>query len=1063
MSLCVLPDRWMGFSRPRWILRPAGGLGWFLLLLLFHCDFGGYTPPTLPGPSIRSFAAAKTPITRGTSTTLTAVFANGLGRVDQGVGLVASTVAQTVTPAATTTYTLTVTASPGAFVKQAQTVVVVDPPVLPVIVAPDPSAVGPKQANLQAALKDPVATLTYTWTLTQGTITAGQGTPAITFSTASHGLCTLSCTATNAAGTSVTTDPNDIQYRLGGATILAFTAQPLTVVAGTPSTLSFSFLNGVTATITPPGASVISPGTLLVTPTGPATVYTLTVTDQDGLQDTRSVTVNVESAPSLTAAAPIVGLGTAGSLVAVFDDSHGETATVDHGVGAVDSGTPVPTPALGASTTFTLTVSRDGLPFATATARVRVARMAVLAGIPSGQGSLDGSLAQARYLQPEGMAVDGDGNLLLADPGSHTIRKITPAGLVSTLAGAEGLPGSADGQGAAARFNQPMAVAVGPVPGSNLFVADAGNNTIRMITPDGEVTTVAGAPPPALPGDDDDPSGTGGATFNFPTGIAVAAGSGPTLVYVADAGNRSIRLFNPSVGPVGSVTTFSTGPAIPSARFAGPGALAWDPDRGQLLVADTGGNAIYSVTAKGAVLRAGGAAGSLDGSPGTLAQFRQPAALAVGKSGTPSAGLLVVGDTGNSTLRTVSLVDGNASVQLLAGAAQVPGAADGAALSAARFRNPQGLAVDALGNLFVADTGNATLRQLAAGPPFAGVAAPYSGLAGGKGGSDSSGAGPAGALFHHPARMAFDPKGNLIVADAGNNTLRQVAPDGTVTTLPGLAGAGFNAPSGLAIDPSGIIYLADTGNHVIRKIVPATATSAAVVSTLAGTIGVPGSDDDPGSPAGSFRFPVALALDGAGFLIVADQGNHTLRRLAPDGSSLATLAGDKNVAGATDGPIGPGVASPVTFDAPAGLAVWKGNTIYVADAGSNLVRQIVLEPDFATGLVTPLAGTAHQAEIPGTPGVYDGVGKEARLNLPEDIALDGSGNLLVANRGSSTVCLITAPQGAVTTFLGDHAHSGTAIGTLPSTLSPPTGVAVDPSTGNLFVSLDDAILELAFQ
>jgi DNA-binding beta-propeller fold protein YncE len=804
--------------------------------------------------------------------------------------------------------------------------------------------------------------------------------------------------------------------------------------------------------ITPPGTTVTSPGTLAVVPAGPITTYTFTVTDSNGLEDSGEVTVDVVAAPTLTAAAPVIGPGGATQLVAEFDDSHGETATVDNGVGAVTNGAAVATPALDQSTPFTLTVSRAGQPFATATALVRVARLVVFAGQPSGQGSLGTLLGDARYLRPGGMAMDAAGDLFLADMASHIIRKVTPRGAVSIFAGAEGIPGSADGRGGAARFNRPMAVAVGPVSG-NLYVADAGNDTLRMITPGAAVTTLSGSA--GVAGDDEDPEGTADATFNQPTGIAVNPGE--TFAYVADTGNRSIRAINLAVP---SVETLSTGP------FLAPGALAWDPINNRLLVADTGGDAICSVEVKGGtsivVAGAPGEGGSTDGSgtanePGTNARFLRPAGLVVDQA----AGLAVVADTGNSMLRTVDLDSGDYTVRSLAGTALTPGAANGA-FAAALFRHPQGLAVDAAGDLLVADTGNALLRQLpvgAAGAAFAGTVIAYSGVGPQKGSTDTGA--PGGPRFDHPARMAWDGQGNLIVADRDNHLLRKVAPDGTVTTLagtpgaagtgngtigPGGAGVSFNAPSGLVIDPAGIIYVADSGNGAIRKLVPGTGGAPDVVGTLA--IG--------------FARPVALALDGAGYLIVVDQGADTILRLSPDGTSRVTLAGTAGEAGATNGAIGPGVTSPVTFNAPAGLAIWKGNIIYVADSGNDLVRVIVLEADGRTGVVSTLAGVELEPENPLQPGVYDGIGDAARLNAPEDIALDASGDLVVANAGSSTVCLIT-PQGLATTILGSHAQSGTVIGTLPASISPPSGVAVDPASGAIFVSLDDAILKLAFQ
>jgi NHL repeat len=201
-------------------------------------------------------------------------------------------------------------------------------------------------------------------------------------------------------------------------------------------------------------------------------------------------------------------------------------------------------------------------------------------------GSADGTGSAARFSNPAGVATDSGGNVYVADLGNATIREITPAGVVTTLAGSAGLNGSADGIGSAARFALPAGVATDS--GGNVYVAEWSNHTIRKITPAGLVTTLAGSP--RISGSVD---GTGSAArFNSPTGVATDSGGN---VFVADSSNSTIR----KITPAGVVTTLAgsagqsgiadgTGSA---ARFSGPQGVATD-SRGNVFVADTFNNKI---------------------------------------------------------------------------------------------------------------------------------------------------------------------------------------------------------------------------------------------------------------------------------------------------------------------------------------------------------------------------------------------------------------------------------------------------------------------------------------
>jgi sugar lactone lactonase YvrE len=326
-----------------------------------------------------------------------------------------------------------------------------------------------------------------------------------------------------------------------------------------------------------------------------------------------------------------------------------------------------------------------------------------LAGVPLSAGSSDGTGAAARFDFPCGVAADGAGNLYVADTDNNIIRKIVAStGAVTTLAGLAGSSGSADGIGSAARFNNPSGVAVDS--GGNIYVADTLNHTLRRITAQGVVSTIAGAP--GVAGSVD---GTGSAArFYGPQGLAINPDPyvGTNDLYLADTNNHTIRKLVPSTGVVTTVAGLagSAGSADgigSQGRFNGPSGVAVD-SRGTVWVADTENHAIRSVWSTGQVLTVAGlagASGATDGA-GSVARFNSPTAVALGPDGN-----LYVADTDNHTIRVFNYD----TVSTLAGLAGTSGSADGLG-SAARFFSPAGVATDSSGNLYVADTDNQTLR-----------------------------------------------------------------------------------------------------------------------------------------------------------------------------------------------------------------------------------------------------------------------------------------------------------------------------------------------------------------
>jgi sugar lactone lactonase YvrE len=655
---------------------------------------------------------------------------------------------------------------------------------------------------------------------------------------------------------------------------------------------------------------------------------------------------------------------------------------------------------------------------------VNTANLFLLAGTPGGSGNLDGTGTAARFSFASGMTSDRAGNLYVADSNNNTIRKITPAGVVSTLAGTPGVSGATDGDCAKALFYYPVGIAADSV--GNLYVADSFNNTVRKITPACAVSTLAGSP--SITGGAADGTGAA-ASFHHVGGITLDTMGN---LYVADTGNHTIR----RITSAGVVTTLA-GTALASgstdgtgmtARFNNPLGIVSD-SANNLYVADTGNHTVRKITSAGVVSTLAGTAGqpgSADGT-GSAARFKAPYGITA-----DSADNLYVADSYNSTIRKITPAG---VVSTLAGTAGMYGATDGVG-AAARFNFPTAVKVDSTGNLYVTDGFNYTIRKVTP----AGVVSTLAGRAPVTGSADGPGM---AALFNRPAGMVGDSAGNVYVADSSNYTIRKINPAGVVSTLAGMAGASgftdgagtaalFDNPAGMASDSAGNVYVADNNNSTIRKITP-----AGVVSTLAGTAGVQGSTDGVGVSA-TFAYPNGIASDSAGNVYVTDSNNCAIRKITPAGV-VTTLAGS-GTAGAADG-----VGTAASFRYPNGIVVDSTGNVFVADTTNHTIRKIT-----PAGVVSTLAGMA------GMSGSADGTGAAARFQSPYGLTADSAGNLYAADSGNSTIRKIT-PAGVVSTVLGRAGQAGLVLGPLPTTLGTDAGW-VSAIGDKLFISTENSVV-----
>jgi DNA-binding beta-propeller fold protein YncE len=351
----------------------------------------------------------------------------------------------------------------------------------------------------------------------------------------------------------------------------------------------------------------------------------------------------------------------------------------------------------------------------------------------------------ASFSGPNGVAMDSSGGTIIADTGNSTIRKIVTTGsvnTVSTLAGTASVTGSQDGSGAVASFNNPYGIANDSA--GSIYVADTNNNTIRRISPQGLVSTLAGTA--GINGSD---NGTGvAASFSYPYNIAVdSAGT----IYVADNGNNIIR----KITAAGVVTTLA-------------------------------GTA--------------GVTGSADGT-GSGASFNGPTGIAV-----DSAGNVYVADTQNSTIRKISP----------AGVVTTPAWA-----TTANFVFPYGIAIDSTGTIYVSDNGNNVIRKITS----SGVVTTLAGTAGVIGSADGTGS---GASFNSPSGIAINSAGDVYVADTGNNTVRKITAAGVVSTVVGVVGQrGYKSgalpgllasPTALAISGTSLYIIVNSGVVVVQNV-----------------------------------------------------------------------------------------------------------------------------------------------------------------------------------------------------------------------------------------------------
>ncbi len=671
-------------------------------------------------------------------------------------------------------------------------------------------------------------------------------------------------------------------------------------------------------------------------------------------------------------------------------------------------------------------------------------------GIPATSATLRG---------PHGITTDAAGNIYFADDGNNLVRKIS-GGIIFNIAGNGSGGIGADGIAATATLlDAPFEVALDA--SNNIYIGDVNSNRIRRIdATTGLISTVAGT---GTPGSLGDGSAASAAQLQHPGGIAFdAAGN----LYIADATNNKVRKVSATTGIITTVAgtgiagTGIDGIAATASKFNNPNYVHIDPVTQNLIITDNGNQKIRMVNSVGyvsTIIGAGTASFGGDGGPATAAFIQYP-----GGVNYDGAGNIYVADYSNDVIRIVNAAD---TINTFAGTGGQTGyIGDGGPATAARLNNAVDIAFDPSGNMLIADYNNNVIRKISpvatyvgpiAGPSFVCVGSTITLTDGAAGGTWGTSDGSIAIVSSSGVVTGVAP-GNVTVVYSMTNSCGTFQTKAYITvgspiinTIAGTGTAGFavpgspatssqmHGPSGVAFDAAGNMYFCDYYNNQVEKV----SASTGAVTTVAGN-GIAGYAGD-GSPSTSaavrINAPSGIAIDGSGNIYIAEYANHVIRKINSAGI-ISTFMGTGSPGFTPDG-TPPLTSSPIYH--PASVSVDAAGNVYFPDDGNQMVRKVS-----TAGVLSTLAGT-------GT-GTYNGdniPATSASVKDPFGIAVDGAGNVYIADQDNYRIRRIDATTGMITTVAGTGvaSYSGDGGAAIEAALNGPTGVIIDPA-GNLLIA-----------
>jgi len=628
----------------------------------------------------------------------------------------------------------------------------------------------------------------------------------------------------------------------------------------------------------------------------------------------------------------------------------------------------------------------------------------------------DGPATDATINYPKGLFADQSGNVFIADTLNHRIRKVDSDGIITPFAGdgSSGYSGNG-GPATSASMDEPHGVAVDGL--GNVYIADTKNHRIRMVDTSNTMNPFAGSGNNSYQESTDEDVLATTASLNEPNGVYVDASGN---VFIADTENCMIRKVDASTNRITRVAgAVSSG--VPSCGYSGDGGQAtlaqlnkphavYVDIEGSIYIADDDNHRIRKVDFSTGIITtiAGNGVGGYggDGGPATSASIQNPKGVWVDESGN-----VLIADTENHRLRKVGINPEN--ITTVAGDGSGAYAGDDGPATLASLKKPHAVCIhetSAPAYLVIADPSNQRIREVNLNT---GIITKVAGtLWSGYNGDNIL---ATWARLYYPFGVHVDASHNTYIADTYNHRIRKVdAKTGIITTVAGIGFKGFSGDGGpatsarlrypfnLFLDSAGNIYIVDTFNYRIRKVDAATQ----IITTVVGDGEAKFKGDGGLATDASIMKSYDVAVDSAGNIFVADSHSHVIRKVDATTGIINTVVGQGKKEGFEgDG----GLATLAQLNTPTGVYVDGVGNIYVADTKNEVIRKV----DASTNIINTVAGN-------GTAG-FSGDGGPAtlaQLDYPEAVWVDRSGNMFIVDTDNCRIRMVDSTTGIITTVAG---------------------------------------------